>query len=155
MSTDPVSLKNMPNDDVPRRMMTLLLEMLKSGELADDNVLLIFGAFNSVFNLTYGRPSLAQTAVECGVYELVVAQLNALGSPADWVTLSRSRGKAGIAGQLAACTINVIKCFAGQAAAGPGGLRLQRAVRLVHRYAGGLRSRGRGRAGRHRPHGGL
>ena len=36
MSASPiVSQKKMPSDDVPRRMMTLLLEMLKSGELAD------------------------------------------------------------------------------------------------------------------------
>ena len=116
MGADPVSLKKMPSDDVPRRMLTLVLEMLKSGELADDNVLLIGGACNSVLNLTAGRPSLAQTALGCGVSELVVAQLNALGSPANWVTLSRSRGKAGIAGQVAACTVNVFRCFAGQAA---------------------------------------
>ena len=57
----------MPSDDWPRRVMTLLLEMLKSGELADDNVLLIGGACNGVQILTAGRPSLAQTAVECGV----------------------------------------------------------------------------------------
>ena len=84
MSADPIaSQKKMPSDDVPRRMLTLLLEMLKSDELEDDDELLIGGAFVCVDICLTGRPSLASTAMECGIFEITVAQLNAIGSPAD------------------------------------------------------------------------
>ena len=113
MSTDPIiSQKKMPSDDVPRRMMTLLLEMLKSGELADDDDLLTDGTWNGVGFCLIGRPSLGPTALESGIFELVVAQLNAHGSPADWVSLSR--GKAGRAGRVMLSLPNVFRSFAGQ-----------------------------------------
>ena len=36
MSVEPmVSQKNMPSDDVPRQMLTLLVELLRSGELPE------------------------------------------------------------------------------------------------------------------------
>ena len=121
MSADPiVSQKKMPSDDVPRRMMTLLLEMLRSGELADDDQLLIGGAWQCVGQCLTGRPSLASTALEGGIFEIAVAQLNAIGSPADWVTISR--GTAGRAGKAMQGPSAVVKGDA----AGPGRLRLQR-----------------------------
>ena len=110
MNGDPmISQKKMPSDDVPRRMMTLLLEMLKSG---DDDELLIGGAWTGLEQCLLGRPLLGPTVLECGMFEMVVAQLNALGSPADWVSLSR--GKAGRAGKVL-LRLNVFRCFAGQA----------------------------------------
>ena len=124
MSDDPiVSQKKMPSDDVPRRMMTLLLEMLKSDAFAEDDELLICDCGT-------GRPSLGRTAMEYGVSEIAVTQLNALGSPADWVSLSRARGKAGRAGRLFQTLLsNVYRSFTGRGgAAGPSGLCLQRAV---------------------------
>ena len=63
MSADPiVCQKKMPSDDVPRQMLTLLLELLKSSELSGDDELLIGGAFVGVDLSTEGRPSLASTA---------------------------------------------------------------------------------------------
>ena len=116
MSAEPiVSQKKMPSDDVPRRMMTLLLELLKSDELADDDGLLIGGACYGVEWCLNGRPSLGATALECGIFEIAVAQLMAIGSSVDWVSLSR--GKAGRAGRfMYSLTTGVIKSFAGQAA---------------------------------------
>ena len=115
MSADPiVSQKKMPSDNVPRRMMTLLLEMLKSGELTDADELVIGGACEEVHQCLIGRPSLGPTALECGIFEIAVAQLNAMGSPADCVSLSR--GKAGRAGRLMYSVSNVFKCFEGQVA---------------------------------------
>ena len=128
MNGDPmISQKKMPSDDVPRRMMTLLLEMLKSG---DDDELLIGGAWTGLEQCLLGRPLLGPTVLECGMFEMVVAQLNALGSPADWVSLSRARGKAGRAGRLFQTLLsNVYRSFTGRGgAAGPSGLCLQRAV---------------------------
>ena len=116
MGADPiVSQKKRPSDDVPRRMMTLLLEMLKSGELADDDELLVMigGAWAGGGQCLQGRPSLGPTALECGIFELAVAHLHAIGSSADWVSLSRN--KAGRAGKLMLSLVNVIKSFAGQA----------------------------------------
>ena len=84
------SKKKTPEDDVPMKMMALLLELLKSSELPE---LAIGGAWVAARNCVTGRPSVASAAVEGGVFELAVAHLNAIGSPADWVTISR--GKAG------------------------------------------------------------
>ena len=115
MIADPIlSQKKMSSDDVPRRMVTLLLELLKSDELADDNGLLIGGAAYCVDLCLLGRPSLGPTALACGIFEIAVAQLKVLGSPADWVCLSR--GQAGRAGRVMYSVNNVFKSFAGQAA---------------------------------------
>ena len=93
--------------------MTLLLEMLKSDELGNDE-LLIGGAWTGVEDCVSGRPSLGPTALELGIYELGVLHVNAIGRPADWVSVLR--GKAGRAGRVLQCLGQVIKCFAGQAA---------------------------------------
>ena len=81
MGADPiVSQTKMPSDDVPRRMLTLLLETLKSNELAEDDELLIGGAGFGVSMCLQGRPSLGPTAMERGVVAIIVAQLNAIGT---------------------------------------------------------------------------
>jgi hypothetical protein len=92
------------------KMMTLLIELLKSNELPE---LAIGGAWAAIHNCLTGRPSLGPAAVECGVFELAVAQLNAIGSPADWISISR--GKAGRAQGVLSSISDVAKCFAGQA----------------------------------------
>ena len=105
-----ISKKKMPKDDVPIRMMTLLLELLKSNELPE---LAIGGAWYAVKFCLTGRPSLGPVALECGLFELAVAHLHAIGSPADW--LSISRGKAGRAYAVLSSIGDTNKCFAGQA----------------------------------------
>ena len=50
-------------------MMTLLLEMLKSDEFADDEELVIGGAWEGVYKCLTGRPSLGPTALEGGIFE--------------------------------------------------------------------------------------
>ena len=52
-------------------------------------------------------------ALESGIFELAAAQLSALGSRANWVSLSR--GKAGRAGRVMQSLVNVVRCFGGQA----------------------------------------
>ena len=84
MSSEPiVSQKKTPSDDVPRRMLTLLLELLKSdGELPD---LAIGGAFIGVVWCLTGRPSLGPTAVECGIFQISVSHLRKRhASAAPW-----------------------------------------------------------------------
>ena len=56
---------------------------------------------------------MASAALECGAFELVVAHLHAIGSPADWISISR--GKAGRATGLLFAIVDIGKCFAGQA----------------------------------------
>ena len=104
----------MPSDDVPRRMLVLLLELLRSDELADDDGLLIGGVGKCVSCCLMGRLSLGPTALECGIIAIVVAQLRAIGSPADWVSLSR--GKALRAGALTGSLAGMFRSFHGQAA---------------------------------------
>jgi hypothetical protein len=89
LSAEPiVSKKKQPEDDVPTKMLTLLLELLKANELPE---LAIGGAWAGVDNCLTGRPSLGPVAFEHGVVELAVEHLKAIGSPADWVSISRGK----------------------------------------------------------------
>jgi hypothetical protein len=91
LNTEPIlSKKKQPNDDVPTKMLTLLLELLKANELPE---LAIGGAWTRVTMCIVGRPSIGHVVLEHGIVELVVEHLKAIGSPADWVSISR--GKAG------------------------------------------------------------
>jgi hypothetical protein len=110
--TEPiVSKKKMPEDDVPMKMMTLLLELLKSNELPE---LAIGGAWNAIHYCLTARLSVASVSLECGLSELAVSHLNAIGRPADWISISC--GKAGRAHAVLVTISDVAKCFAGQEA---------------------------------------
>jgi hypothetical protein len=109
MTSEPLA-KKMPSDAVPTRMLMLLVELLKSGELPE---LAIGGAWAALQGCPIARSSVGLAAVECGMIELAAAHLNAIGSPADW--LSISRGKAGRAGRLLDAVDQVRKVCAGQA----------------------------------------
>ena len=73
----------MPNDDVPRRMLVLLLELLKSDELPE---LAVGGAWTGINDImTRGSAALGPVALESDVCGLAVAHLQAVGSAADCV----------------------------------------------------------------------
>jgi hypothetical protein len=72
----------MPTDDIPRKLLRLLLELIASGELPE---LAVGGAWNSVQNLLTPRPALGPVALEADICGLVVAGLRTVGSAADWV----------------------------------------------------------------------
>ena len=81
MGVEPIiSKKKMPEDDTPMKMMTLLLDLIKSNELPE---LAIGGAWATIHCCLTGRPSLGPIALECGLFEVAVAHLHAIGSPAD------------------------------------------------------------------------
>ena len=112
MSAEPLlSQKKMPDDDVPRQMVTLLVELLQSGELPE---LAIGGAWSGVHNCLMGRPGLGPMAMELGVIELAAKHLRAIGSPADIVSISCGKAGRGFA-VLYAAYKGPIKGFAGQA----------------------------------------
>ena len=78
----------MPSDDVPRRMLVLLLELLKSDELPE---LAVGGAWNGIDDIMIrGSAALGPVALEADVCGLAVAHLQAVGSAADWVVSTRS-----------------------------------------------------------------
>ena len=108
-ATPIVSKKKQPEDDVPTKMLTLLLELLKANELPE---LAISGAWLGVFFCITGRPSLGPVALEHGAVELAVTHLKAIGSPADWVSISRSR--AGRGSSVVAGISELTKLFAGE-----------------------------------------
>jgi hypothetical protein len=110
MSAEPiVSKKKLPEDDVPTKMATLLLELLKENELPE---LAIGGAWTGVMCCIIGRPSIGPVALKHGVVELAVEHLKAIGSPADWVSITR--GKAGRASKLLQCIIETCKALSGE-----------------------------------------
>eukprot|EP01048_Picozoa_sp_COSAG05_P021007 COSAG05_NODE_3736_length_1871_cov_2.442438_1_plen_389_part_00 len=104
-----VSKKKQPEDDVPTKMLTLLMELLKANELPE---LAIGGAWKGFFYCITGRPSLAPVALEHGAVELAVTHLKAIGSPADWVSISRSRAGRGHAVVMGISELT--KLFAGE-----------------------------------------
>ena len=73
----------MPSDDIPLRMLVLLLELLKSGELPE---LAVGGAWFCVNILMLrGSAALGTLALEADICGLAVAHLHAIGSAADWL----------------------------------------------------------------------
>ena len=112
MSVEPIfSKKKMPDDDVPRQMVTLPVELLRSGELPE---LAIGGAWRGVDFCLMGRPGLGPVAMELSLIELAAEHIRAIGSPADIVSISRGRAGRGL---VTVWTVysGVIKAFAGQA----------------------------------------
>eukprot|EP01046_Picozoa_sp_COSAG06_P003158 COSAG06_NODE_119_length_23111_cov_51.658613_26_plen_215_part_00 len=110
MSTDPIiSKKLMPSDDVPGQMLTLLLELLRSGELPE---LAIGGAWAAVFQCLLCQ-GLATLAMELGLIDLAVQHLQAIGSPADVVSISH--GEVGRAHFLLNAVNELTRDFVGQA----------------------------------------
>jgi hypothetical protein len=111
MSLDPMmSQQQMPSDDVPRQMLTLLVELLRSGELQG---LAIGGAWRSVEGCLTGRPGLGPAAMELGLIDLAAEHCRTVGSAADMVSISR--GKGGNAHRAMITVFNVTTFFAGQA----------------------------------------
>ena len=73
----------MPSDDIPLRVLVLLLELLKSGELPE---LAVGGAWFCVNTLMLrGSAALGTLALEADICGLAGAGLRAVGSAADWV----------------------------------------------------------------------
>eukprot|EP01046_Picozoa_sp_COSAG06_P045549 COSAG06_NODE_6314_length_2991_cov_11.420561_2_plen_396_part_00 len=110
MTCDPItSKKKQPEDDVPTKMLKLLVELLKANELPE---LAIGGAWYGINGCFTGRPSLGPVALEHGAVELAVTQLKAIGSPADWVSISR--GRAGRGGLVVQAIGEMTKQFGGE-----------------------------------------
>ena len=73
----------MPSDDVPRRMLVLLLELLTSDELPE---LAVAGAWCCINEIMIrGSAALGSMALESDICGLAVAHLQAIGSATDWV----------------------------------------------------------------------
>ena len=72
----------MPADDIPRKLVRLLLELIASGELPE---LAVGGAWFELDQLLTPRPALGPVALEANICGLAVAGLRAVGSAADWV----------------------------------------------------------------------
>jgi hypothetical protein len=110
MSVEPVGAKKLPSDEVPRQMVILLVELLRSAELSE---LAIGGAWDAIYHCLSGRPRLGPMAIELGLFDLGMEHLRAIGSPADLISISR--GKAGRAGRVLNPLYEVTRHFAGQA----------------------------------------
>ena len=110
MSVDPLLTKKLPSDDVPRQLLPLLVELLRSAELPE---LAIGGAWFAIDCCLTGRPSLGPMAMELGLFDLGMEHLRGIGSPAD--ALSISRGKAGRGYCVTQTLYDLTRIFAGQA----------------------------------------
>ena len=111
MSVEPiVSQQKTPSDDVPRQILTPLVELLRSGELPE---LAIGAAWRGIENCLTGRLCLGPAAMELGLIDLAAEHCRAIGSAADMVSISR--GKAGRARRVIIPVWNMTSFFAGQA----------------------------------------
>ena len=110
MSAEPiVSRTQMPSDDVPRQMLVLLLELLRSNELCDERE--IAGAWTAINTCLQGRPSLGATVMELRMFDLAAAHLREISSPADMLTVSR--GKTALVNGVFASMDQAIRAFSG------------------------------------------
>ena len=85
-----VSAKLCPDDDKPTKVLTLLVELLRSGALPD---LAIGGALFAARECMVSRPAVGCAAFELGLIELVAAQLPRSGAPSDWLSTAYCPGK--------------------------------------------------------------
>jgi hypothetical protein len=109
MSVDPLRSKQLSSDEVARQMLTLLVELLRSGELPE---LAIGGAWMAINYCLEGRPSLGPTAMELGLFDLGMEHLRRIGSPADAIRISR--GKAGRGFAILVAPYVITRLFSGQ-----------------------------------------
>jgi|EP01046_Picozoa_sp_COSAG06_P041900 hypothetical protein len=72
----------MPTDDIPHKLVRLLLELIESGELPK---LAVGGAWLMLDHLLTPRPALGPVPLEADMCGLAVAGLRAVGPAADWV----------------------------------------------------------------------
>jgi hypothetical protein len=72
----------MPTDDIPHKLVRLLLELIASGELPE---LAVGGAWEKLGSLLQPRPALGPVALEADISGLAVASLRAVGLASDWV----------------------------------------------------------------------
>ena len=73
----------MPTDDVPRQLIVLLLELLKSHDLPELAVGGAWVCLDSLMNRS--SIALARVALEATICEVAVASLHTIGSAADWI----------------------------------------------------------------------
>jgi hypothetical protein len=109
MRVDPLRSKQLPSAEVPRQMVTLLVELLRLGELPE---LAIGGAWMAIFSCLEGRPSLGPAAMELGLFDLCMEHLRGIGSPADAISISR--GKAGRVYIALSASYAITRLFSGQ-----------------------------------------
>ena len=77
-----------------QRVVVLLLDALRQESLPDGAVGLIWPALYAATWGTTGAGCAAEVAFESGIFELALARLRAIGSPAEWVSISRGHGRA-------------------------------------------------------------
>lgn len=82
--------KQMPLDDVPRRVLQLTLELFTSDELRLPE-LAVVGAWTCIEDFTVGRPAVGRMALENDICGLAAAHLREIGSAADWVVSGAPR----------------------------------------------------------------
>ena len=73
----------MPQDDVPCRMLTLLMELLRVPDRLPP--LAVAGAWEGARLCAYKRDAVGPIALELGLFDLAATHLRALGSASDWV----------------------------------------------------------------------
>ena len=89
----------MPDESAAERLLVLALEQLRGGELPQ----LLAGEVWNLLNMLIlipQRPTLMRVALELDIYGIAVAQLRAIGRPADWLvrshpSLQQSQSSAG------------------------------------------------------------
>lgn len=108
-----LSPKTMPSDNVPQQMLTLLVELIRSGELSElENSAALAATAQCLF--LRGSTALGSVALQLGLMDLAAKHLRALGSPADVVSISR--GKAGGGCGPINAAYQIVRSFSGQVA---------------------------------------
>ena len=106
VTADPVI--SLPEDARPCKMLLLILDLLRAEQPPD--AMEAVGLWGAVRNCVNRRPAVAQKALECGVFDLIMSSVKQSG--AEWLTISS--GRSGLAGGALDAAGFVIKGFIGQ-----------------------------------------
>ena len=107
----PITSKaKLPEPDIPKRMVTLLLELLRAPPPVPE--LVLGGGWVALNRCMYGRAAVARHALESGIMNLAVSAVNELGHPEEWLSLSKGEG--GRAGSTMDAAAQVMRALSGE-----------------------------------------
>jgi hypothetical protein len=112
LSAHPITSEaKLPEHDIPKRMVTLLLELLRAPPPGVAE-LFLGGGWMALTRCLYGRAAVARHALESGIMNLAVSAANELGHPEEWLSLSKGEG--GRAGSAIEAATQVMRALSGE-----------------------------------------
>ena len=102
-----VSRRLCASDDLPTKLTLLLMEQLRGGQLPAPFV--AGGAMDALWGASSGRPAVLKMLAQSDIFDMVLAGLRSVGSPAEWLSIKHGGGA--LAGGAFALLKDLLKAF--------------------------------------------